>query len=292
MSTLYRGGGTMTSTNVPTSGNLRFSTFRGATATSVIEVILSTNRIAAYSVRRLTSTYSGPVVNVRRSSDNVTSDFYSDSIQSYINTAGGVSLSTWLNGATGYVTKWYDQTGNANHAYNNTNNTTQPIIVYHNTFNKYILSFDRAYSRGFTTTSVINPNSVFAHFYNTNTYEASLLNTGGVGIRFGYNMPPTYTGAGTNINGDYSTSADWYYGGGGTKLSYVNNIASTTTPLSTWNIMSLSVQSPITLNMNLIAQDGYSATERSLTGYIIELICYSRTVSVSEINDYYTNRFK
>jgi len=64
---------------------------------------------AAYSLRRLSNAYTGPVVKVRRSSDSTTADF----------TAAEVvdgTLTAWVGAGDGFVRTWYDQSGNARNA--------------------------------------------------------------------------------------------------------------------------------------------------------------------------------
>lgn len=79
---------------------------------------------AAYSLRNLSTTYTGNVVDVRRSSDDAEASF----------TAAEVSdgtLEDWVNAdviSSGYVSKWYDQSGNNNHAVQTTP-ANQPTIV-------------------------------------------------------------------------------------------------------------------------------------------------------------------
>jgi hypothetical protein len=77
---------------------------------------------AAYSLRNLSTTYTGNVVDVRRSSD--------DAVESF--TAAEVSdgtLEAWVGaGNDGRVSKWYDQSGNDNHAVQTTP-AKQPTIV-------------------------------------------------------------------------------------------------------------------------------------------------------------------
>ena len=77
----------------------------------------------AYSLRKLSSTYTGNVVRVRRSSDNAETDigFYRYSIDqtALLNFAGSDSV---------FVTTWYDQSGNNRHA-TQTTNASQPRIV-------------------------------------------------------------------------------------------------------------------------------------------------------------------
>jgi hypothetical protein len=64
----------------------------------------------AYGLRRLLQSYTGPVVRARRSSDNAYDDFYADESGSLTN-ASGTGYLDWLGTATGYLAKWYDQSG-------------------------------------------------------------------------------------------------------------------------------------------------------------------------------------
>jgi hypothetical protein len=85
--------------------------------------------VGLYSIRALSSTYIGPVINVRRGSDNITSDFYANSTGTLGQSINGTGtlIASWLNGSTGYITKWYDQSGIGNDASQNTNGS-QPTI--------------------------------------------------------------------------------------------------------------------------------------------------------------------
>ena len=82
---------------------------------------------SAFSLKRLFAAYSGPVVSVRRSSDNATSDFYSDGNANLVN-GSGTSYSAWIGADFGCVTTWYDQSGNGKNATQGTN-TIQPRLV-------------------------------------------------------------------------------------------------------------------------------------------------------------------
>jgi hypothetical protein len=79
---------------------------------------------AAYSLRRLSDQYSGPAIRVRRDSDNT---------EQNINLSrfglDTTSLSNFVGSGTGYITTWYDQSGNGNHVYGNVGLTYQPTIV-------------------------------------------------------------------------------------------------------------------------------------------------------------------
>jgi|GEM_PF-7101210 len=78
---------------------------------------------AAYSLRRLSSTYSGPAIRVRRSSDNAEQEF-GFGADDYLDTAGVVAF---VGSGNGYVTTWYDQTGGE--AMTNADVLRQPYIV-------------------------------------------------------------------------------------------------------------------------------------------------------------------
>ena len=78
---------------------------------------------AAYSVRKLRTAYSGSAIRVRRSSDNTEQDigFSSGNLDTS-------ALTTFCSGTNGFVTTWYDQSGNANDATQATA-ANQPQIV-------------------------------------------------------------------------------------------------------------------------------------------------------------------
>jgi hypothetical protein len=99
--------------------------------------------VGVYSVYLLSSTYAGPIVKIRRSSDNLISDFYADG-NGNLGTGSlgtGTNLSTWLNNSTGHVTTWYDQSGKGNNA-TQTNAEIQPVI---NITSKLILLSNNSY---------------------------------------------------------------------------------------------------------------------------------------------------
>ena len=62
---------------------------------------------AAYSVRKLRNAYTGNAIRVRRSSDNTEQDIGFSGAN--LDTS---SLSTFCSGTNGFVTTWYDQSGN------------------------------------------------------------------------------------------------------------------------------------------------------------------------------------
>lgn len=64
-----------------------------------------TNVFAAYSLRRVTS-YTGPLVRIRRASDSVEQDFSAVSATGFVNTA---AIDAFIGTSTGFISKWYDQ---------------------------------------------------------------------------------------------------------------------------------------------------------------------------------------
>lgn len=77
----------------------------------------------AYSFRRLSSTYNGNCIRVRRSSDNTEQNIgFSNNI------LDTTSLLSFVGSGNGFITTWYDQSGNANNS-TQTTATSQPRIV-------------------------------------------------------------------------------------------------------------------------------------------------------------------
>ena len=78
---------------------------------------------AAYSLRQLSSTYTGNAIRVRRSSDNA--ELNIGFVSNVLDTA---SLFTFVGGGQGYITTWYDQSGNGRNVTQSTA-TSQPMIM-------------------------------------------------------------------------------------------------------------------------------------------------------------------
>ncbi len=82
-----------------------------------------TGSSVAYSFRKLSSSYSGNCIRVRRSSDNTETN-----IGFVNNTLDTASLLSFVGSANGFVTTWYDQSGNNINA-TQTTAANQPLIV-------------------------------------------------------------------------------------------------------------------------------------------------------------------
>ena len=77
---------------------------------------------AAYSLRQLSSTYEGSAIRVRRASDNTETNI--GFVDGQLDTT---TLDTFCSGTNGFVTTWYDQSGNGRNVINSTA-STQPKI--------------------------------------------------------------------------------------------------------------------------------------------------------------------
>ena len=84
---------------------------------------LTTDSEAAFSLRKLSDTYSGSAIRVRRSSDDTEQDIGFSG-----NDLDTATMETFTGAGDGYVTKWYDQSGNAKDVIQ-TANANQPQIV-------------------------------------------------------------------------------------------------------------------------------------------------------------------
>jgi len=83
-----------------------------------------TSAAAAYSLRKLRSAYTGSAIRVRRSSDNTEQDVGFSSAFG-LDTS---SLTSFCGSGNGFVTTWYDQSGNGKNA-TQTTGLSQPQIV-------------------------------------------------------------------------------------------------------------------------------------------------------------------
>jgi hypothetical protein len=96
---------------------------RGGAAPFVGLLDLYPNAAAAYSLRKLRAAYTGAAVRIRRSSDNAESD-----IGFLNNEFDSAAAQTFCGAGNGFVTTWYDQSGNTNNITNATA-AQQPQIV-------------------------------------------------------------------------------------------------------------------------------------------------------------------
>jgi len=106
---------------------LPVSTNMGYGFPSIKNLLLDTysGAAAAYSLRKLRTAYTGAAIRVRRSSDSVESDIGFTSTGALDET----SLTTFIGANSGFVTTWYDQSGNTGRNAAQTTAASQPRIV-------------------------------------------------------------------------------------------------------------------------------------------------------------------
>jgi len=234
--------------------------------------------VAAYSVFLLSSTYNGPTLNIRRSSDNAQIDFYAD-INGNLGTAPnatGQSLNAWLStansvGVTGYITTWYDQTGNGNNAAQ-TNTSLQPV---YSTSNNYIDFTNNKYM-SIPDGTVPSVNSSYTVTIKHNNVDTTA------------NSKPTFLSSGSGGNFQQNTfyvvrTADIYSGG-----TYANYWTSYTTNyyLSYYGI------TPYINLLPIVTTYKYDSKANSLTNYYVNnyynaVISTGSTIRASTTNNNY-----
>lgn len=121
--------------------------------------------VAYSAARRLSSTYTGALIRVRRSSDNTEQDIGYDSN----NVLDESALTAFVGANNGFVTKFYDQSGNS---YNleQTTAANQPKIVSSGTVNKInskpSLNFDGSNNAlAVTDNSILHASALKSCFY-------------------------------------------------------------------------------------------------------------------------------
>lgn len=82
-----------------------------------------------FSLKRLLTSYTGPIINISRSSDSTKLDFFSDAYGNLGAYYNGIwtPIATWLGTSTASVYCWYDQSGAGNHAIQSTS-ASQPTL--------------------------------------------------------------------------------------------------------------------------------------------------------------------
>ncbi|WP_177189172.1 sialidase family protein [Chitinophaga sp. YR573] len=121
--TLLPGGGFTLSVHISNTGRLIVQSFIPLVKKEYKYTLDSISGYTAiYSFRRLLARYSGPVVRVRNGTTGATRDIYFNGDR-----LDTIRLKLFLGSATGYVEKWYDQSGNALD-WNQTTLTAQPSL--------------------------------------------------------------------------------------------------------------------------------------------------------------------
>jgi len=263
-----------------------------------------------YSTRLLRSAYNGPVINVRRTSDDAMLDFVGDKFGNLSNTQSAVTIDTWLTSTTGNVTTWYDQAYSNNFIQVNTIN--QPQIVKNG--GKWVLFFNRDatptfYSNMYMTT---NQTGIYSIMYNCNvssTYNSNQTLLGSQfndnrGFRFSNNLLyGDATQSGGRYGQDFLAAAGSYW--------YLNNqygnmsigaagVASVVNPTrnngvytnGVWNyIIGVANGGMDSFPFNSINSPVLSLKGRAMYGYLSELVMFKTQLSDSQARSLYATQY-
>ena len=251
---------------------------------------------AAYSLRALSSEYTGPAIRVRRSSDNAEQDInllYDGSL----NTG---SLLLFVGAGDGFVTTWYDQSGGGGNNAVQTSESAQPQIVSSGSVltlnNKPAVYSDgtKVLQTTSTNISVADANGNRSAFGTLNiANDSSLLVSyidGGSNLLY----PIGYFNAvmAINVGGGFSDSVNYTLNNDSIFTSIVSN-----TEVEIWNNSvsdGATARGTITLGTTQISLFARRTNANNLQGFSNEIILYpsdqsaNREAIETNINDYYT----
>lgn len=253
------------------------------------------NAQVAYSLRKLRLEYSGSAIRVRRSSDNAEQDI--GFVNGNLDTA---SLTSFCGAGDGYVTTWYDQSGNGNNA-TQTTAGNQPLIYQSNVIflsTKPSVLFNNAFLTMNSSISLQNFTILWVSKKDTAGNQESMILTdsgfgGWIGDDINGNGNPNIYWGGNDIialsqNNTSASNLETTY-----HLSYANRRLNTQA-VGQFNGSNNSYNNSIssaTISINCIANTGYGGFRYA--GKIQEIIIYSIDKSTdkigiqSNINTYY-----
>jgi hypothetical protein len=245
--------------------------------------------LVAYSLRKLRAWYYGAAIRVRRSSDNTEQDIAFDASGNLDTT----SLLAFVGSGSGYVAKWYDQSGSTNHLIKTTA-ANQPRIVNAGVLEmvgtkpavRWTLNANVENLLSMTT-PLTNVQSVFLNItYQSGSTYAPLL---GHSSLYDYHSDTS-----VHLSTNFAVS----YVRNGAK--YINGVSKTnaTFTKSTSNSLITMIHTSASGRVDQISSDrtvGVNVFEyRCFSGYYSEIILYSsdqttnRAAIESNINSYYS----
>jgi hypothetical protein len=256
-------------------------------------ISLTTSNIGCmYSIRLLRREWTGAVVNVRRGSDNVTADFYPADVGPLLTNGSNQELSKWLNGATGYVVAWYDQSGNGNNATQSTA-ASQPTIVLESISGLYCIYFSGgdvgSNYQGFVLNSGVQTLGIHCQYQfqsNSSTWQ-SIVCTGtndNQGLRLWGNK--FSVGATGDVN-DYANNT-----AGTGAVIYQNGSTYTNETLAenVWHhTLATRTNGASTYTMTRIGRP-VNYANRTFKGYMSELVLFTSTPTSSDAALFYSQR--
>ena len=249
---------------------------------------VSTAAAAAYGLRKLNCAYAGKAIKVRSSAGG-TSDI-GFTATGDLDTA---ALKAFVLGNSGFVTTWYDQSGNGINATQATN-ANQPRIVNAGVIDRQNKLPAIRYISGSNMYLLIAQASVFtladSYVIGSADVASAASNWWGAyrtgGNKGGANRSLANGEAGT-VSG-FSIWSDW--NGYAVDSVYVNQVASNTTPASRSNLASATLSQVTTRQLAPVTAGTYASTGitfggdaqstyAALTGYLNEIVFFSSALS-------------
>ena len=263
---------------------------------------ITSSAAGLWSTRRLRSAYAGPVVNVRRNSDNSQLDFIADQFGNLSNVQSAVTIDAWLTSTTGNVTTWYDQFRSNN--FTQTTATSQPQIVKN--AGKWVVFFNRDNLTGVPTfySRMTIPNQIsgiktILYGINTlaDTFETLLGQSGVDNAGFRMIGGDFFIGAYGNDRNDFLYTGGRDNRGNGFYLTYWYNnnkygsslnIVNDSNPLNQWGLVIGSTPGYTSFGFNSLS-DGFS--NRAFYGYLSEVAMFSDQISQVDAGSLYADQY-
>ena len=264
---------TVTATNFVGSANADSNT---VTPTSAFSFLLDTysGAAGAYSLRKLSSTYTGNCIRVRRSSDNTEQNI--GFVNNVLDTA---SLLTFCGAGDGFVTTWYDQSGNGVNA-TQTAAVNQPTIVNTGALETLIgkTSIYFPISKGLihTLTNSGSPAFFYSGVSSLSTTTSRYVGVFGTSNMMVLSKIPTINKWGTYGAGNQAANAN--VENAGAKLLTMDSTNNTSGTYYLNNVSDGTFGSTSGNNIRNIGGD-YGSAGQGLLGYISEVVFYTSNQS-------------
>ena len=275
---------------------------KGTSLFSQLSTTATTSAVGAFSLRAVNGT-TARAVQVRRSSDNTTQDFYADRLGNLLTApVTGQPLTNWLGGATGYVTTWYDQSGQGNHATQGTA-ANQPIIQRATKGPGYSVLFDGVgnYLTGMSYTVLNGTNYSFSVVERRNSGARMFAIASGdalpdEGFHFGYYGTNGNTVRFGQYNDDMDINPYPAYAGASEPIHYWCGTESSTAGRFIYEKAVVGVSNSTLKTLlsstsgNFVIGSRLFGTAYYYSGEIFEVIVYTSAIETSDISKVYQNQ--
>lgn len=228
----------------------------------------------AYSLRKLSTTYTGNCIRVRRSSDNTEQNI--GFVNNVLDTA---SLLSFVGANNGFITTWYDQSGNAINS-TQSNAVNQPRIVNAGSLEILVGKPSIYFNNGLGLTHTLTNTGSPAFFY-TGVSSLSTTTSRYVGVFGTSNMMvlskiPTINKWGTYGSGNQAANTN--IENAGAKLLTMDSTNNTSGTFYLNNVSDGTFGSTSGNNIRNIGGD-YGSAGQGLLGYISEVVFYTSNQS-------------